>query len=70
MLICMLACYLTWHLRQAWAPLTYTAHQDPPAPGNHVSPAHRSAAARDSLGQGGQRRKLRSWRGEGRARGR
>ncbi|TQC36380.1 transposase, partial [Rhodococcus sp. WS4] len=23
-LICMLAAYLTWHLRQAWAPLTYT----------------------------------------------
>src|SRR5580692_8541390 len=30
-LICMLACYLTWHLRRAWAPLTYT-DQDPPAP--------------------------------------
>ena len=28
-LICMLACYLTWHLRRAWAPLTYT-DQDPP----------------------------------------
>src|SRR6266536_1062234 len=28
-LICMLAAYLTWHLRQAWAPLTYT-DQDPP----------------------------------------
>ena len=27
-LICMLACYLTWHLRRAWAPLTYT-DQDP-----------------------------------------
>src|SRR6266581_1191615 len=23
-LICMLACYLSWHLRQAWAPLTFT----------------------------------------------
>ena len=23
-LICMLACYLTWHLRRAWAPLTFT----------------------------------------------
>ena len=22
--ICMLASYLTWHLRQAWAPLTFT----------------------------------------------
>src|SRR5262249_3461357 len=28
-LICMLACYLSWHLRQAWAPLTFT-DQDPP----------------------------------------
>jgi hypothetical protein len=43
-LICMLACYLTWHLRRAWAPLTYT-DQDPPAPGNPVTPARRSAAA-------------------------
>ena len=43
-LICMLACYLTWHLRQAWAPLTFT-DQDPPAPANPVAPACRSAAA-------------------------
>ena len=43
-LICMLACYLTWHLRQAWAPLTYT-DQNPPAPGNPVAPARRSPAA-------------------------
>jgi hypothetical protein len=43
-LICMLACYLTWHLRRAWAPLTYT-DQDPPAPGSPVAPARRSAAA-------------------------
>ena len=43
-LICMLACYLTWHLRRAWAPLTYT-DQDPPAPANPVTPARRSAAA-------------------------
>ena len=44
-LICMLACYLTWHLRRAWAPLTYT-DQNPPAPDNPVAPARRSAAAR------------------------
>jgi hypothetical protein len=44
-LICMLACYLTWHLRQAWAPLTYT-DEHPPIPGNPVAPARRSAAAR------------------------
>ncbi|HET7243624.1 MAG TPA: IS1634 family transposase [Streptosporangiaceae bacterium] len=43
-LICMLACYLTWHLRQVWAPLTFT-DQDPPIPGNPVAPARRSAAA-------------------------
>jgi hypothetical protein len=43
-LICMLACYLTWHLRRAWAPLTYT-DQDPPPQDNPVAPARRSAAA-------------------------
>jgi hypothetical protein len=43
-LICMLACYLTWHLRRAWAPLTFT-DQDPPAPDNPVAKARRSAAA-------------------------
>jgi hypothetical protein len=43
-LICMLACYLTWHLRQAWAPLTFT-DEDPPAPANPVAPARRSARA-------------------------
>ena len=43
-LICMLACYLTWHLRQAWAPLTFT-DENPPVPGNPVAPARRSAAA-------------------------
>jgi hypothetical protein len=43
-LICMLACYLTWHLRQAWAPLTFT-DENPPAPDNPVAPSRRSAAA-------------------------
>ena len=43
-LICMLACYLTWHLRRAWAPLTFT-DQDPPAQDNPVTPARRSARA-------------------------
>jgi hypothetical protein len=43
-LICMLACYLTWHLRRAWAPLTFT-DQDPPAQDNPVTPARRSTAA-------------------------
>ena len=44
MLICMLACYLTWHLRRAWVPPTFTG-QDPPAPDNPVAAARRSAAA-------------------------
>ena len=43
-LICMLAGYLTWHLRQAWAPLTYT-DEHPPARANPVAPARRSAHA-------------------------
>ena len=43
-LICMLACYLTWHLRRAWAPLTFT-DQDPPAQDYPVTPARRSARA-------------------------
>jgi hypothetical protein len=43
-LICMLAAYLAWHLRQAWAPLTYT-DEDPPAQENPVAPARRSAGA-------------------------
>jgi hypothetical protein len=40
-LICMLAAYLTWHLRQAWAPLTF-ADQDPPAPRPPGLPRRRS----------------------------
>jgi DDE family transposase len=43
-LICMLACYLTWHLRRAWAPLTFT-DEDPPTAADPVAPARRSAAA-------------------------
>jgi hypothetical protein len=43
-LICMLACYLTWHLRRAWAPLTFT-DQNPPEQDNPVAPARRSPAA-------------------------
>ncbi len=43
-LICMLAAYLTWHLRHAWAPLTYT-DEHPPRRDNPVAPAQRSAAA-------------------------
>jgi hypothetical protein len=43
-LICMLACYLTWHLRHQLAELTYT-DQAPPARDNPVAPATRSAHA-------------------------
>ena len=44
-LICMLACYLTWHLRRAWAPLTFT-DENPPAPADPVAPAPRSPPPR------------------------
>jgi hypothetical protein len=43
-LICMLAEYLTWHLRRVLAPLTYTDER-PPARSNPVAPAQRSTAA-------------------------
>ena len=44
-LICMLACYLTWHLRQALAGLTFT-DQHIPAPADPVAPAQRSEQAK------------------------
>ena len=40
----MLATYLTWHLRHALAPLTFTDN-DKPARDDPVSPARRSATA-------------------------
>ena len=43
-LICMLAAYLTWHLRKTLAPLTYTDEQ-PPSRADPVAPARRSAHA-------------------------
>src|SRR5450631_2367515 len=42
--ICMLASYLTWHLRQAWAPLTFT-DENRPEPADPVAPAQRSQGA-------------------------
>src|SRR5450631_1825023 len=42
--ICMLAAYLAWHLRQTWAPLTFTDEQRPEA-ADPVAPAQRSHAA-------------------------
>jgi hypothetical protein len=44
-LICMLACYLTWHLRAALAELTFT-DQHIPAPADPVAAARRSEQAR------------------------
>src|SRR5260370_12262238 len=44
-LICMLACYLTWHLRQALAELTFTDQHIPHA-SDPVAPARRSDQAR------------------------
>jgi hypothetical protein len=44
LLICMPACYLVWHLRRAWAPLTFTG-ENPPEQASPVLPASRSAAA-------------------------
>ncbi len=44
-LICMLACYLTWHLRAALAELTFT-DQHIPAPADPVTPAQRSDQAK------------------------
>jgi hypothetical protein len=63
-LICMLACYLTWYLRQAWAPLTYT-DEHPPARHNPVAPARRSAAAtrKASRRHNGDGQPLRSYQG-------
>lgn len=43
-LVCMLACYLVWHLRRALAPLCFTDEQPPPRP-DPVAPAKRSADA-------------------------
>jgi hypothetical protein len=54
-LICMLACYLTWHLRQALAELTFT-DQHIPVPADPVAPAQRSgqAKAKDGTRRNGE----------------
>ena len=63
-LICMLACYLVWHLRKAWAPMTFT-DEHPPNRDNPVAPAQRSASAeaKASTGHDSQGNRLRSFRG-------
>jgi hypothetical protein len=62
-LICTLACYLTWHLRQAWAPLTFT-DEHRPARGNPVTPARRSpsAAAKAAFKTGPGKQPIRGFR--------
>jgi hypothetical protein len=42
--ICMLALYLVWHLRKAWAPLCFT-DEAPPERADPVAPATRSEGA-------------------------
>ncbi len=42
--LCMLAYYLTWHLRQAWAPLLFK-DESPPIPADPVAKATRSHTA-------------------------
>src|SRR5271165_5333844 len=49
-LICMLACYLVWHLRHAWAPMTFT-DENPPERDNPVAPAQRSTGAQAKASQ-------------------
>ena len=63
-LICLLACYLIWHLRQAWAPMTFT-DEHPPQRDNPVAPAQRSAGAdaKASTQHDAQGNPLRSFRG-------
>jgi hypothetical protein len=72
-LICMLAAYLVWHLRRAWAELTYTDQHPPtrvnplaPPPRAHPpAPAQRSqhAAAKASRHHDPDGRALHSFRG-------
>jgi DDE family transposase len=63
-LICMLACYLVWHLRKAWAPMTFT-DEHPPQRDNPVAPAQRSpdAEAKASTQHDATGAPLRSFRG-------
>src|ERR1035437_1881943 len=62
--ILLLAAYLVWHLREAFAPLTFT-DEAPPARANPVAPAARSVganakAARKRNGAGGDVRSFRA----------
>jgi hypothetical protein len=63
-LICLLACYLIWHLRKAWAPMTFT-DEHPPQRDNPVAAAQRSpeADAKASRKHDADGKPLRSFRG-------
>ena len=63
-LICTLALYLTWHLRKAWAPLTFT-DENPPTATDPVAPARRSAeaTAKASRKQDNAGQQVRSYQG-------
>lgn len=43
--VCMLAAYLTWHLRRAWAPICFTDEHPPDRRDDPVGKAERSSAA-------------------------
>lgn len=61
-LICMLAAYLVWHLRRAWAPLCFTDEQTPTRT-DPVAPARRSdnALAKASRQRGANNEALHSF---------
>lgn len=63
LLICMLAAHLTWHLRKAFAPLTFT-DDNIPQPADPVAPAARSphAAIKDAVKQTASRLPLYRYR--------
>jgi hypothetical protein len=52
--LCMLGAHLTWHLRKAWAPFTFT-DEAPPERTDPVVPAARSVAASDKTARRAQR---------------
>jgi hypothetical protein len=52
--LCMLGAHLTWHLRRAWAPLTFT-DEAPPERADPVAPARRSQGASDKAARRAQR---------------
>ena len=61
-LICMLACYLTWHLRATLAELTFT-DEHIPVPASPVAPARRSqqAKAKDAAKHNGDKLPVRKY---------